>query len=106
MPISAENTEAAQALKQVGIVADVTPEAGIYNCAVLSVPAGAERQSASHGVYRYLGSRRYPLFRFQLPAINWLLVDDIAQAKSLLLQHSGVTAGYDRCIERGCTKLG
>ncbi|MGF1715388.1 uroporphyrinogen-III C-methyltransferase [Photobacterium chitinilyticum] len=90
MPISAENTEAAQALKQVGIVADVTPEAGLYNCAVLSVPAGAERQSACHGVYRYLGSRRYPLFRFQLPAIDWLLVDDIAQAKSLLLQHSGL----------------
>ncbi|MGR5147040.1 uroporphyrinogen-III C-methyltransferase [Photobacterium alginatilyticum] len=86
MPISAENPAVAQALKHRGIVVESSSDAGIYNRTVLSAPAGAKRNSCGHGMERCLGSRHYPPMRVELPQVDWLIVEDVAQAKSLLPQ--------------------
>ncbi|PSW05972.1 uroporphyrinogen-III C-methyltransferase [Photobacterium lipolyticum] len=90
MPIGAENAETAQALKQIGIIAETLPEAVSENCVVLSVPSETECQAAHNSLHRYIGCRRPVPLRFQLPEINWLMVEDIIQAESLLSQQPGL----------------
>ncbi|OLQ80539.1 uroporphyrinogen-III C-methyltransferase [Photobacterium proteolyticum] len=104
MLICAESTEAAKALMQLGIVADSSSDTGIYNRAVLSVPVGAKRNSRGHGMERCLGSRHYPPMRVELPRVDWLIVEDTAQAKSLLpqlpeLAHAVIIALNDEAVE-------
>lgn len=86
MPIGAANAETAQALKQVGIIAGAVSE----NSMVISVPSHAENLVADNCLHRYIGSRHPVPSRFQLPNMDWLLVDDVTQAEALLSQQPGL----------------
>jgi uroporphyrin-III C-methyltransferase len=98
MPIGAANAETAQALQQLGIIAEPVPA----DTVALFVSSDGELNIADSTIYstidsntdsnaqRCIGSQRPVPLRFQLPDINWLLVADVTQAEALLSQQPGL----------------
>ena len=93
MPIGASDSAVALALKELGImVVDVpesTPKLSVIEYSDLTETSTTivKLTTANHYV---MGRRRRQPLRFPLPDIQWLLVDDIAQADYLLSQHDGL----------------
>ncbi|MGF1723763.1 uroporphyrinogen-III C-methyltransferase [Photobacterium nomapromontoriensis] len=104
MPIGASHTAVTLALKERGIiVADVpknTPKLSVIVDSELTehngniVKLASEREvvrTASNSAAQYaIGVRRMQPLRFPLPDIQWLLVDDTAQADYLISQYEGL----------------
>lgn len=101
MPIGASNSAVALALQERGVmpvdVPEDTPKLSVIDnsepseaIVKLATAVAVERSGYDAKTHFIVGRRRRQPFRFPLPDIQWLLVDDIAQADYLLSQHDGL----------------